>query len=145
MQYTINEVLEGAGLLARLLSNEDGKRKSPGSIAPFHLRLVITHDPELNEVFKGAIFPGGGGGGFISEKHLREVRGPFRTSEEEVAVVKKKKKSTGRGRKGGGKSSRAKKGSRDEEDSDDSVVVVTGGSTRVIRDRDLVRRKDQNR
>ena len=145
LQYTINEVLEGAGVLARLLSAETKTKKS---IDPQLLRLVITHDNELNEVFKGAIFGGSGGGGSVSKKHLHSMHF-VRSSESEsesVVELKKKKKSKGSGRKGGNKSSRAKNGSRDEEDSDDSVVVEeTGGSTRGIRDEGHVRRKDKNR
>lgn len=144
LEYTITEVLEGAGVLARLL-NEGSKVRT---VTPRILRLVISNDDELNEVFKGAIFAGSGGGGSISKKHRHKVRGTFETSDEEVEVVEvKKKKIKGRGRKGDHESSRAKKGSRDEEeDSDDSVVVEeTRGSTRETEDGDLVRRKDQSR
>ena len=146
LEYTINEVLEGAGVLARLLSDES---KTTVSITPRLLRLVITHDHELNEVFKGAIFSGSGGGGSVSKKHKSSIQWKMLTeseSESEGVEVKKKKKTKGRGRKGGNKSSRAKKRSRDEEDSDDSVVVVeTGGSTRGIKDKGHVRRKEKNR
>ena len=126
-------------MLARLLSKKGTKTPA---ITPQILRLVIHNDDELNEVFKGAIFAGSGGGGHVSKKHRHQLRGTFETSdEEEVEVIKE------RGRKGVKTVSRAKKGkSRDEEeDSDDSVVVEENrGSTRGIEDRGLVRRKEKN-
>ena len=139
LEYTITEVLEGAGVLARLL-NERSKART---VTPRILRLVINNDDELNEVFKGAIFAGSGGGGSISKKHRHKLRGTFETSDEEEVVEVKKLK----GRKGDRESSRAKKGSRDEEeDSDDSVVVAeTRGTTRDTEDGNLVRRKDKKR
>merc|ERR1719221_217680 len=76
LQYTINEVLEGAGVLVRLL-REDMK------ITPQILRLVIANDSELKEVFKGGILPSSGGGSYVSKKHLHQVRGTYETTDDE--------------------------------------------------------------
>ena len=140
LQYTINEVLEGAGVLVRLL-REDMK------ITPQILRLVIANDSELKEVFKGGILPSSGGGSYVSKKHLHQVRGTFETTDDEEEEVEVLRGAKIRGRKGGTKPSRARKGKgRDEEeDSDDSAVEETRGSTRGIKDRNRVRRKDKKR
>ena len=143
LEYTINEVLEGAGLLARLLRED--KTSKVMKITPRILRLVIYNDEELKRVFQGVILPFSGGGNYVSKKHLHTVQGTFETSdeeEEEVVVLEEKG-----GRKGGNETSRAKRGkSRDEEeDAGDSEVEETRGSTRGIGDRDRVRRREKIR
>ena len=142
LEYTINEVLEGAGVLARLLRED--KTSKVMKITPRILRLVIYNDEELKRVFHGVILPYSGGGNYVSKKHIHTVQGTFETSDEEEEVVVLEEKG---GRKGGKKTSRAKTGQRrdEEDDTGDSEVEETRGSTRGIGDRDRVRRRKKNR
>ena len=138
MEYTISEVLEGAGELARLLRNGEKVPK----ITPRIIRLVICNDDELNQVFKGVIFPGSGGGNYLSKKHLVQISGKVAPTSEDDSEVEEITR-----RKGGYTTSRAKSKNRrhwdDSEVSDDSESEVE--DRRGVKDRKVVRKKAKNR
>ena len=95
LEYTMSEILETAGHLAKLL--RDDRRGTDLKITPRHIRLAIVNDDELKKVFRGAIIPSSGAD-HLSRKTIRQMKSPTyevgdSSDEEEVREH--------RGRKGG--------------------------------------------